>query len=166
MQCPACTQELTVIEAAPGLMVDFCQNGCHGIWFDAFELKQLDEQHEHPDSPLLQPPAPAAKKTTHRLVCPRCESVKLFQHHFSVARQIMVDSCPQCGGHWLDAGELQQIRQQYRTAEDREEAALIEIEEHLEPHRRKPERTEPEKKTRTPLLLPLVEWIVMFVDDL
>jgi len=27
-------------------VVDVCQNGCGGIWFDNFELEKVDEKHE------------------------------------------------------------------------------------------------------------------------
>ena len=42
--------------------------------------------------------------------CPRCEGIKLHRHYFSAKRRVEVDQCPNCGGYWLDAGELQQIR--------------------------------------------------------
>jgi hypothetical protein len=38
--------------------------------------------------------------------CPRCE-VDLTEREL---QQVMVDICPQCGGMWLDAGELDLIR--------------------------------------------------------
>jgi Zn-finger nucleic acid-binding protein len=36
--------------------------------------------------------------------------MKLHRHFFSAKRRIEVDECPNCGGYWLDAGELAQIR--------------------------------------------------------
>jgi Zn-finger nucleic acid-binding protein len=42
--------------------------------------------------------------------CPRCPDVKLHRHFFSAKRRVEVDQCPNCGGYWLDAGELAQIR--------------------------------------------------------
>ena len=42
--------------------------------------------------------------------CPRCAGVKLHRHFFSAKRQVEVDQCPNCGGYWLDAGELAMIR--------------------------------------------------------
>ena len=42
--------------------------------------------------------------------CPRCEGFKLKRHFFSAKRRVEVDECPNCGGYWLDAGELAQIR--------------------------------------------------------
>lgn len=147
-------------------MVDWCERGCRGIWFDAFELRQIDEKHEHPESPILLsealPAQPRAAERTDKVACPRCETVKLRRHYFSVKRQVLVDSCPQCGGHWLDAGELVQIRQQFNNAEAREAAAIREIDEHLEPLRHEQESR---KSVRQSRVLPLIEWIVSALDN-
>lgn len=94
------------------LVVDVCQDGCGGIWFDAFELQQVDEQNEVAGEPLLH------IRRDQRIVvdplrkreCPRCAGMKLHRHFFSAKRRIEVDECPNCGGYWLDAGELAQIR--------------------------------------------------------
>ena len=49
--------------------------------------------------------------------CPRCETIKLQRHFFSAKRRVEVDQCPNCGGYWLDAGELESIlREQAETA--------------------------------------------------
>jgi Zn-finger nucleic acid-binding protein len=42
--------------------------------------------------------------------CPRCAEIRLHRHFFSAKRRVEVDQCPNCGGYWLDAGELEQIR--------------------------------------------------------
>jgi Zn-finger nucleic acid-binding protein len=34
-----------------------------------------------------------------------------------------MDECPNCGGHWLDPGELKTIRTEYASEEERERAA-------------------------------------------
>ena len=41
----------------------------------------------------------------------------------SAKRQVTVDECPECGGHWLDPGELATIRTEYASETDRERAA-------------------------------------------
>jgi Zn-finger nucleic acid-binding protein len=41
----------------------------------------------------------------------------------SVDRRVSVDECPGCGGVWLDAGELAELRSEYPTAEARAQAA-------------------------------------------
>ena len=51
MKCPACSRELAEVQVG-SLLVDVCQGGCGGIWFDAFELQRMDEAHE-PGEPLL-----------------------------------------------------------------------------------------------------------------
>jgi uncharacterized protein len=111
MKCPACFNNLTQMQVG-NLVVDVCQHGCGGIWFDAFELNQVDEQNEAAGEPLLGISRderivvdPARKRE-----CPRCPDMKLHRHFFSAKRRIEVDECPNCGGYWLDAGELAQIR--------------------------------------------------------
>src|SRR6185369_3139945 len=111
MKCPACFNELSQTQVG-SLQVDVCQGGCGGIWFDAFELQRVDEEEESAGEPLLQ------IKRDERIVvdvsrkrdCPRCAGVRLHRHFFSAKRRVEVDQCPNCGGYWLDAGELALIR--------------------------------------------------------
>ena len=111
MKCPACFNELTEIQVG-NLAVDVCQGGCGGIWFDAFELQQVDEQDEAAGEPLLhiQRNERLALDPSRKRECPRCPGVKLHRHFFSAKRRVEVDQCPNCGGYWLDAGELAMIR--------------------------------------------------------
>jgi uncharacterized protein len=44
MKCPACFNELTQLQVG-SLVVDVCQGGCGGIWFDAFELHVAGSQN-------------------------------------------------------------------------------------------------------------------------
>lgn len=111
MKCPACFNSLAEIQVG-SLRVDVCHGGCGGVWFDAFELQRVDEEQEAAGEPLL-----AIQRDPHVVVdaarkreCPRCPGVKLRRHFFSAKRRIEVDECPNCGGYWLDAGELAQVR--------------------------------------------------------
>ncbi|HQL79252.1 MAG TPA: zf-TFIIB domain-containing protein [Verrucomicrobiota bacterium] len=111
MKCPACFNELTAFQAG-SVTVDVCQGGCGGIWFDAFELQQLDEAHDSAGELLLdirRDESLIVDKSRKR-ECPRCAGVKLHRHFFSAKRRVQVDECPGCGGYWLDAGELALIR--------------------------------------------------------
>ncbi|HOX59432.1 MAG TPA: zf-TFIIB domain-containing protein [Candidatus Paceibacterota bacterium] len=117
MKCPACFNELIELHVGK-LAVDACQGGCGGIWFDAFELQKVDQESEAAGEPLLNVPRapgvvpdPARKRE-----CPRCEDVKLHRHFFSAKRRVQVDHCPNCGGYWLDAGELALIRKEKSRA--------------------------------------------------
>jgi len=111
MKCPACANKLTPLPVC-NLIVDVCHGGCGGIWFDAFELQRVDEEHEAAGEPLLNirhDPRLVVDKSRKR-ECPRCPGVKLRRHFFSAKRRVAVDECPSCGGCWLDAGELALIR--------------------------------------------------------
>jgi Zn-finger nucleic acid-binding protein len=100
------------------VVVDVCHGGCGGIWFDLFELQRVDEQHEAAGEPLLNIPRDPALKVdfARKRDCPRCEGIKLKRHFFSAKRQVEVDQCPNCGGYWLDAGELEKIRAEKAAA--------------------------------------------------
>jgi len=112
MKCPACYNELTEVQVGP-IQVDVCQGGCGGVWFDAFELQQVDEIHEPGDSLLhIQPDPQVVVDLSRKRECPRCAGIKLHRHFFSPRRQVQVDQCPNCGGYWLDAGELALIRRE------------------------------------------------------
>jgi hypothetical protein len=111
MKCPACFNELTPLQIG-SVTVDACNGGCAGIWFDAFELQRVDEQEEAAGEWLLhiEQDKSIQVDANRKRECPRCEGVKLKRHFFSRKRQVQVDECPGCGGYWLDAGELEQIR--------------------------------------------------------
>src|SRR5258707_1294364 len=111
MKCPACDHELTEMQVG-SLVVDVCQDGCGGIWFDAFELQRVDDEQEVAGDRLLDIHRAERVRVdpSRERDCPRCPGIKLQRHFFSARRQIEVDQCPNCAGYWLDAGELAQIR--------------------------------------------------------
>jgi len=46
----------------------------------------------------------------------------MLRHFESMQRRVTVDECPQCGGEWLDAGELATIRSEYTNEDERDRA--------------------------------------------
>lgn len=48
----------------------------------------------------------AAERKSHFMKCPKCgaDLQEVTTHH------VVVDACPECGGMWLDAGELEVLR--------------------------------------------------------
>jgi Zn-finger nucleic acid-binding protein len=113
MKCPACDRELTGIQVG-AVEVDACQGGCGGVWFDAFELKKVDEQHEAAGEHLTQIERDPSLRVdaARKRDCPRCEGIKLKRHLFSRTSRVEMDHCPNCAGYWLDAGELEKIREE------------------------------------------------------
>jgi len=124
MECPACGNMLQQITVSD-VNVDVCKGGCGGIWFDNFEIKKFDESHEAAGESLLDVERDKSIVVDHtkRLKCPKCEDIVMMRHFFSIKKQVEVDECPGCAGFWLDAGELQQIRNLYETEAERKEAA-------------------------------------------
>ena len=123
MRCPACYSELTEVQAG-SLKVDICQGGCGGLWLDAFELQQVDDPQDEVGETLLDihRDESIVIDTKRKRECPRCAGVKLHRHFFSPRRQVLVDQCPSCGGYWLDAGELAQIRAEKGQTESQTQA--------------------------------------------
>ena len=117
MKCPACFNDLTPFQIH-NLTVDICQGGCGGIWFDAFELRSVDEQREAAGELLLniQRDERIIVDKSRKRECPRCAGVRLHRHFFSAKRRVEVDECPGCAGYWLDAGELASIRSEKNQA--------------------------------------------------
>lgn len=124
MKCPACDHSLTEKTIA-GIQLDICEGGCGGIWFDNYELKKFDEQHEQAGAELLEIDVDRSLTVDHskRRNCPHCADTVLMRHFYSVNRSVEVDECPSCGGYWLDNGELKNIRAQYGTEGERSDAA-------------------------------------------
>ena len=52
MKCPACKNTLEQMKVG-NIVVDVCNHGCGGLWFDSAELRQVDEKHEAAGEALL-----------------------------------------------------------------------------------------------------------------
>ena len=122
MICPACDHTLTEVSFGK-LTLDVCHDGCGGIWFDNFELPKVDDE-------VLGEAFLRIPYDEHRLVdyerrrsCPRCAGIVMMRHFFSERREVEVDTCPHCGGVWLDPGELAMIRRESQEKEKQDAAA-------------------------------------------
>lgn len=123
MKCPVCGQEM--VKEDFGVEVDVCENGCKGIWFDHYELSNLDEKNEGLGAALEA----ALRSPRHNdgqrgpIACPKC-SIPMHTHKYARAKEVNVDECYECGGFFLDSGELTEIRDHYMS--DAEVAAYTE----------------------------------------
>ena len=100
MQCPKCTGELKEIDSSEGVTLDFC-GSCKGLWFDAGEVADYFELAR--DIPDLERARATAKPSQMR--CPKC-SHNLEELRYSAFHNLVVDRCANCGGIWLDQGEV------------------------------------------------------------
>lgn len=120
MICPVCHKQMTERDFG-GTKVDVCQDGCKGIWFDWQELQRLDERNEGLGSALeeaLSHPR-VNDRDRGRLTCPKC-GIPMARHAFSAAKEVNVDECYNCGGFFLDSGELRPIRENHMTEAEEE----------------------------------------------
>lgn len=107
MVCPNCGGVMSP-EALGSVQIDVCST-CAGMWFDEGELTRalhgdqvevfsLDLEH----TPIANVPTPKLMK------CPKCECT-LVRYTYQYSTGVKVDSCDQCGGVYLNDGELAAI---------------------------------------------------------
>lgn len=120
LNCPACSHKLKS-KTVGGVTVDICHGGCGGMWFDNFELQKFEEPHEDAGESLMDMPVDPTVHIDHRRKrsCPHCDGIKLMRRCYSPKRKVEVDECGSCGGMWLDLGELETIRTQFSSAQER-----------------------------------------------
>jgi Zn-finger nucleic acid-binding protein len=120
MECPVCQKSMHE-EDFGGVCVDVCKVGCKGIWFDWTELAKLDETHEGAGRALRDALMSDHHKddSPGRINCPKCQKL-MAAHLYQSNKQVTVDECYLCGGFFLDAGELEVIRENFMTEEDRD----------------------------------------------
>lgn len=124
MKCLRCETEMVKIMNGD-VEVDICMDGCGGIWFDPFELKKMNERSEI-TADFMKALGQANRKTVDkkpRLTCPQC-GAKMLRHFHSVRREVEIDQCSQCYGHWLDGGELIKVIGQFKDQEDHNKATI------------------------------------------
>lgn len=107
--CPACGEIMakTYMPDA-GLDLDFCDEGCGGIFFDNGELEQFDNPSKNADEILEVSETkffnPVDTNITRK--CPVCD-IPMQKAKIS---DFEIDICPQCNGKFLDNGEFKKIR--------------------------------------------------------
>lgn len=109
MQCLNCGTEMTtnrVITKKDQITYDMCEK-CGSLWLDAGMLDKMAFQvagsieyceREEKSEPENQPPK-----------CPRCGDSTLSKVKFLESDDIQLHYCRNCGGFWLDGGELNLI---------------------------------------------------------
>lgn len=121
MNCPVCNKQMTEKDFG-GAIVDICNDGCKGIWFDWLELVKLDEENEGCGEALkeaLNYPR-VNDENRDRLKCPKCNML-MSVHKYKKSKETNVDECFKCGAFFLDSGELKLIRDTYMTEEESEQ---------------------------------------------
>ena len=126
LKCPACGEEMEkVYVERTQCFIDVCTNGCGGIFFDNREFKKFDEDAESIDEikGVLEGKTFKKVDASYKRICPAC-GMKMMKNSTSIKGEIIVDDCYSCGGKFLDYGELEKIRAEYKTEEERSKDVL------------------------------------------
>lgn len=115
MKCPLDKSDLVSLNYEESVMVDACPI-CNGVWLDRGELEKIEETFERDHSGELsripdyvgRAYEEARQKKRGELLCPVCQ-VRMEAAEYAYCSQIMIDRCPECGGVWLDRGEVDAI---------------------------------------------------------
>jgi len=103
MKCPKCESETFLTFAIREIEVDRCRT-CGGIWFDEKELVQLLRVSPQELTPLGKGGEQEDLNSKHGK-CPR-DMAPLLRVFSAINPAIIVDTCTQCRGIWLDGGEF------------------------------------------------------------
>jgi Zn-finger nucleic acid-binding protein len=103
MQCPKCQTDSFVARTIRGIIVDRCTT-CNGLWFDERELGTLLNADPRSLAPLR---SGTGQETLNykRAKCPR-DATPLLRMYSAINPAVIVDTCLQCHGIWLDGGEF------------------------------------------------------------
>ena len=104
IHCPRCVGELEPI-TYEGVDLDICLL-CHGLWFDQGELAKFNNF----DSDFPFGPGKPVKGKAIGGHCPRCNVVMIVMR-YAPRTNFQLDRCPECGGVWLDNGEIGKVQQ-------------------------------------------------------
>ncbi len=121
IKCPACgTLMKKVFLENQNILIDICLDGCGGIWLDNRELAKVDEKDEDitPLNEALNGKTFINVDTTAERICPICNK-PMVKNHVSAKQDICIDECYHCGGKFFDRNELELMRSQYDSDEQR-----------------------------------------------
>ena len=109
--CPACGNLMSKIYMPEeGLDLDFCNDGCGGIFFDSQELEKFDKPTDNAEEIINIANNTFFNPVNDKIdrICPAC-GINMVKEYIEKA-DITIDICNFCGGKFLDNGEFQKIR--------------------------------------------------------
>lgn len=113
LQCPRCSTALSTATIDDAyftpIEVEQCDL-CNGMWLSSDTLERVENVYE----PVLIEfrDIPSKEDQYEEMQCPQCESVTMVKSVHERDKNVVIDSCPQCHGVWLDGGELEAIQKE------------------------------------------------------
>lgn len=112
MKCLRCNEEMmnnTVITSKSQISYDICET-CGSLWLDKGELDKMAYEVAGSIEYSSKDEAGSIAEPTKK--CPRCDDSLLEKVFFIGESDIVLDHCRNCGGFWLDSGELNLINKE------------------------------------------------------
>jgi len=112
MNCLTCNQEMVnnLVQTKDNqISYDICES-CGSLWLDAGELDKMAFQVDGSIEYCSKDKAEGISEKTRS--CPRCDGIELDKASFIGHSDIVLDHCKNCGGFWLDGGELDLINKE------------------------------------------------------
>lgn len=116
MECPRCVTAVLEAVQYEGVTIDVC-NQCGGQFLDHDELGHIiharEMRFDEAARQLVAEREPVfgvpTDEIAHDIKCPKCTTV-MKTLNYSCDSGVYIDSCPACGGFWLDADELETVQ--------------------------------------------------------
>ena len=108
MRCPKCRADMEPV-VYEGIEIDRC-GVCNGIWFDAGELDALKDVDAAGRIDIGDRQQGRRLNRTDDYPCPRC-SGEMLRIVDEQQKHIWFETCKDCSGSFLDAGELRDLSQ-------------------------------------------------------
>ena len=105
--CPHCNIDMERLEIevpGPNVFIDYCPK-CNSYWFDKGEFRKIVKDRLAEKNVGKQ----EGMNEWVKFGCPRCGENMRMKFMYNVE----VDQCDECGGIWLDDGELLQLKEKY-----------------------------------------------------
>lgn len=123
MDCPRTGTSLKTAKVG-GIPV-YISEACGGVFFENQALKNFELPNDRKGEVLVEHLKQFHNQTLNeaeRVTCPNCPDTVMMRRFYSPLHVVEIDECPNCGGIWLDTGELEKLRALFL---DEKERALL-----------------------------------------
>jgi Zn-finger nucleic acid-binding protein len=112
MKCPRCGHALQQDNIREEAVTYNCMSctGCKGFWLNPQQLTEIEMAQDY--SLIEVRKIPDAQAQMKPMTCPECPGDVVMEKFASFRdEKVVTDVCPTCKHVWLDAGEMQAIRE-------------------------------------------------------
>lgn len=123
MKCPRDGSALETRTYEAKIEIDACAT-CGGMWLDKGELEAIQETRERDYRSTLENVSDTVKRSINEVAqletspirCLKC-GAEMDTREYGYCSQIIIDTCPEGCGLWLDAGEIQALEKFFERSQ-------------------------------------------------